>query len=237
MATESIHVTALIPASPEAVYDAWLSTERHAQMTGGGARIDPQVGGSHSAWGDYIAGKTLELVPGARIVQSWRTLEFPAGAATRRSTVTLEAGGRSHARITIAHTDIPEGQGTSTRAAGTTTTSRPMAAYFSTAPRSAGEEAARASEEGREEEGRRQEGAGRRPAAKKKAAARKAAKRPAAEEARRPEEGRAKKAAEEGRAGKKAAARKPAAKKAARKPAGKKAAARKPAPAAAPAAG
>lgn len=65
-----------IEASPERVFDAWMSSEGHTAMTGGEAHIDPSVGGDYDAWDGYISGKTLELEPGRRIVQSWRTAEF-----------------------------------------------------------------------------------------------------------------------------------------------------------------
>ncbi len=202
MATESIHVTALIPARPEAVYNAWLSSERHTQMTGGGAQIDPRVGGSHSAWGDYISGKTLELVPGARIVQSWRTLEFPAESGDSKITVTFEPDG-DDTLVSIAHDDIPEGQGARYASGWYDHYFTPMTTYFSDATGEPAKKPAR-----------------RKPAAKKKATARKGAKKPAAKKA------TAKKGAAKKGAAKKGA-RKPAAKKAARKTAAKKPAARK----------
>jgi uncharacterized protein YndB with AHSA1/START domain len=130
MATESIHVSALIPARPEAVYDAWLSSELHARMTGGGAQIEPYVGGAHRAWDDYISGKTLELDPGKRIVQSWRTLQFPADSGDSQIAVTFEDEG-GHTRVKIAHTDIPEGQGASYQSGWDVHYFSPMIAWFS----------------------------------------------------------------------------------------------------------
>jgi uncharacterized protein YndB with AHSA1/START domain len=129
MATESIHVTALIPASPEAVYHAWLSSEEHALMTGSGALIEPHVGGSHSAWGDYIQGETLALEPGKRFVQSWRTVEFPEGSGDSQITITLAAEG-GHTRIAIAHVEIPAGQGASYESGWHEHYFEPMIAYF-----------------------------------------------------------------------------------------------------------
>ena len=130
MATESIHVSALIPARPEAVYDAWLSSEQHAKMTGGGAHIEPHVGGAHRAWDDYITGKTLALDPGKRIVQSWRTMEFPEGSADSQIVVafTEEDG---HTRVEVSHTDIPEGQGAKYQSGWDEHYFGPMTAYFS----------------------------------------------------------------------------------------------------------
>jgi hypothetical protein len=59
-------VTCTLPASPEAVYDAWLDSGRHGEMTGAKASIGERVGDRYSAWDGYITGKTLELVPARR---------------------------------------------------------------------------------------------------------------------------------------------------------------------------
>lgn len=74
------------PAKPADVFAAWLDSVAHGAMTGRGrAKIDPRVGGAHTAWNGYIQGETLELEPGRRIVQSWRTSEFPRHASRSRS--------------------------------------------------------------------------------------------------------------------------------------------------------
>ncbi len=66
-----------IPASAEQVYAAWLSSQGHSAMTGSPAQVDGSVGGKFSAWDGYISGTTLDLTPNQRIVQAWRTTEFP----------------------------------------------------------------------------------------------------------------------------------------------------------------
>ena len=43
-------VSDVLPATPAAVYDAWMSSEGHAAMTGAPAAIDPHVGARFSAW-------------------------------------------------------------------------------------------------------------------------------------------------------------------------------------------
>jgi uncharacterized protein YndB with AHSA1/START domain len=72
MALEFI-ISTLLPATPDEVYQAWLSSDGHSQMTGSPATVSAQVGGEFSAWDGYIHGKNLELRRGTRIVQSWRT--------------------------------------------------------------------------------------------------------------------------------------------------------------------
>lgn len=107
---ESITVSATLPATPEHVYTAWLSSEGHSDMTGGKAVIHPGAGGTFTAWDGYIEGKTLRLIPNERIVQSWRTSEFPEDAPDSKLEIVLEPVS-SGTKITLHHTNIPKGQG------------------------------------------------------------------------------------------------------------------------------
>ncbi|MGO9324602.1 MAG: SRPBCC domain-containing protein [Terracidiphilus sp.] len=102
-------VSATIPASPKAVYDAWLSSEGHAAMTGAGAKVSARVGGAFTAWDGYISGKNLKLKPGKQIVQSWRTTEFAASDPDSQIEVLLEKA-RGGTKLTLHHTNIPGGQ-------------------------------------------------------------------------------------------------------------------------------
>jgi len=110
MPLESVRLTAVLPASADRIYAAWLDSAQHSRMTGGKAFVDPHVGGEHSAWDGYIEGKILELEPGRRIVQSWRSSDFPLAAGDSRLEVHLldVPGG---CEVTIIHNEIPEGQG------------------------------------------------------------------------------------------------------------------------------
>jgi uncharacterized protein YndB with AHSA1/START domain len=98
-----------ISATPQAVYDAWMSSDQHGAMTGGRAAIDPRPGGAFQAWDGYITGTTLELEPGRRIVQSGRTSEFATDDPDSRIEVLLEPA-ELGTLITLHHTSIPEGQ-------------------------------------------------------------------------------------------------------------------------------
>ena len=105
-ATYDFEQSDVVPATPAAVYDAWMSSTGHTAMTGGAAVVDPRVGGEFSAWDDYIHGRTLELEPGSRILQSWRTTEFADGDADSHIEVLLEAvdGGTL---VRIRHSEVP----------------------------------------------------------------------------------------------------------------------------------
>lgn len=108
--TEAIRVSAVLPAGPERIYAAWLSSEEHAAFTGTATEINPTIGGAFVSGDGYMKGKTLELEPGRRIVQSWRSVEFPDGSPDSRIEVLLEKT-RGGTRVTIIHTNIPDGQG------------------------------------------------------------------------------------------------------------------------------
>jgi activator of HSP90 ATPase len=126
---ESFELSDVIPASPQAIYDAWLD-DRHADMTSGGpASADARVSGEFTAWDGYISGTFLELDAGGRIVMAWRTTEFPADAPDSRVEVLLAAapGGTL---VTFRHSEIPEGQGDDYRQGWIDFYFTPMKAYF-----------------------------------------------------------------------------------------------------------
>jgi len=126
---ESIEVGDVIPAPPDRVYQAWMDSNEHGWMTGGEARIEPTVGGRYTAWDGYIEGTTLEMEPFRRIVQAWRTSEFPADAPDSRLEVRFEDVGGS-TQITLTHSGIPDGQGESYRGGWVDNYFEPMKTYF-----------------------------------------------------------------------------------------------------------
>ena len=102
-------ISAVIPAKPEEIYKAWLSTKGHTAMTGSTAKVTGRVGGKFSAWDGYIFGKTLELTPNKRIVQAWRTSEFPDDAPDSHLEISLEEV-KGGTKVTLTHTDMPPDQ-------------------------------------------------------------------------------------------------------------------------------
>jgi uncharacterized protein YndB with AHSA1/START domain len=102
-------LSTVLPASPQAVYDAWMSSEGHGEMTLTECTIDPRVGGEYEAGDGYITGRTIALEPGRRIVQTWRTSEFADTDPDSEIEVLLApvAGGT---RLTLKHSNVPDGQ-------------------------------------------------------------------------------------------------------------------------------
>ena len=124
-------VSDIIPAEPRAIYDAWLEGAAHAAMTGGMvAAASDKLGGSFTVWDGYITGRNLELEPGRRILQSWRTTRFAPTDADSRIEVLLEPV-KEGTRVTVRHTNVPDGH-TSYRDGGWQKSYfDPMKKYFS----------------------------------------------------------------------------------------------------------
>jgi len=103
----TIRQSVVLPGTPREVYDALMTTRGHRGFTGADARISPKVGGSFVAWGGYIHGKNLELVPGRTIVQTWVPSEatWPAGheSQVRFSLAPTPRG----TRVTFTHSRVP----------------------------------------------------------------------------------------------------------------------------------
>ncbi len=104
--TQPFIVTELIPASPADIYRAWLDSEGHSRMTGSPATASPRVGEAFEAWDGYIQGRNLELEPGKRILQAWRTTEFAPSDEDSLVEITLEPA-VAGAKVTIRHSNLP----------------------------------------------------------------------------------------------------------------------------------
>lgn len=140
-------LSALIPATPREIYDAWLDGRRHGAMTGAPARASARKGGRFSAWDGYITGRNLDLEPGRRIVQSWRTSEFAEGDADSEIELLLTPV-KTGTRLTLRHRNVPEGH-TGYRDGGWREFYfEPMKAYFSAARSPAGRAGHRAPRRG-----------------------------------------------------------------------------------------
>ena len=108
MPTKTIRQSATVNATPHEVYEAILDSRKHSKFTGDKAVISRKVGGGHSAFGGYATGKNMELVPDAKIVQSWRASDWPEGAMSQvtYALAAVPAG----TRLTFTHSGVPEAE-------------------------------------------------------------------------------------------------------------------------------
>ncbi len=104
--TLAFEVSAIILSTPEKIYQAWLDSKQHGEMTGGAADVSAVEGEAFQAWDGYIQGKNLNLIPNQRIVQSWRTSEFEDSEEDSRLEILLEEA-EGGTKLTIKHSNLP----------------------------------------------------------------------------------------------------------------------------------
>lgn len=129
MSLEEVQVSSLIPASPNAIYAAWMDSRRHSAITGSVAVINPWVGGRVTARARFIEATHVKLETGKRILLAWRTQDFPADAPDSQVDVLLQpaAGGT---KVSIQHSQIPAGHAAAAREIWRSLYLDPMKRYF-----------------------------------------------------------------------------------------------------------
>lgn len=132
--TDSFELTTTFPVPPEVLFDAWIDPNEHEAMTGAGATSEPITGGAFSAWDGYIDGHHQLLERPRRLIQTWRTSEFPASARDSRVELTFERDGEG-TRVHLVHTEIPPGQGQRYAGGWEEFYFAPMRKYFTRAAR------------------------------------------------------------------------------------------------------
>jgi len=121
-AEEAIHQEPVFKASRKRVYEALTDAnqfgkvvELSAAMKAGGMKtgaapvtISREAGGAFSAFGGYVTGRQIELVPNERIVQVWRAGSWDPGSYSIAKFVLAEEGAET--KIKFDHTGFPKGQ-------------------------------------------------------------------------------------------------------------------------------
>ena len=102
-------VTTELPASPMAVYETWIDSDQHSEMTQSPATASGEIAGIFTAHDGYINGINLELDAGERILQTWRTSQFEDDDPDSSIEVTFKASSTG-TLVTLSHWNIPEGQ-------------------------------------------------------------------------------------------------------------------------------
>jgi len=127
---ESFILNEKFATDPETLYRAWLDSKIHADFTGYTAQIEPVVNGKFIIWDNYISGKTQKLEPFKKIVQLWRTTEFPEDSPDSVLELKFEEikGGT---KLILSHSNIPDGQGKDYKKGWKEFYFEPMKEYFS----------------------------------------------------------------------------------------------------------
>ena len=104
----AIHQEISISAPPAAVFKTLTDSSRFEKMTGGRkADISNAAGGASTMFGGDIIAVNVEIIPGKRLVQAWRSQNWPEGvySIVRFS---LEPQGKG-AKLTFDQAGYPDG--------------------------------------------------------------------------------------------------------------------------------
>lgn len=120
-ACEIIHQEVTFNVSRKRVYDALTDAKQFNKVVqlsgavqsgmvpaGKSVEVSPEAGGTFSAFGGYITGRQVELVPNERIVQAWRAASWGPGQYSIARFQLIEQG--SGTKLIFDHTGFPPDQ-------------------------------------------------------------------------------------------------------------------------------
>jgi activator of HSP90 ATPase len=126
----TITQTVVVPAAPADVYAAFVNARKHAAFTGSPATGAARVGAKFTACDGYTSGVHRELVAGRKVVQSWRTTEWPADAPDSLLTLTFKKA-KGGTELKMIHSNVPAAQADRYRQGWIDYYWTPLKAYFS----------------------------------------------------------------------------------------------------------
>ncbi len=107
--TTRIHQERSFAASPGDIFTVLTQSAAFAAMTGAPAQIDPAPGGEFSLFGGAISGRSIECVPGTRLVQAWRAGNWEDGVYSVVRFELVPDDGKT--KVILDHAGFPDGTG------------------------------------------------------------------------------------------------------------------------------
>ncbi|MCI0693105.1 SRPBCC domain-containing protein [candidate division KSB1 bacterium] len=105
---KTIRQSVTFKARPGQIYEMLMDSRQHAKFSASKASISRKIGGKFAAYGGYINGVNLALVPNKKIVQSWRGSDWPEGHYSKATfTLTKVKGGT---RLVFTQSGVPDQQ-------------------------------------------------------------------------------------------------------------------------------
>ena len=102
--THTIKQKAIIPATPDEVYEAFTNSKIYSEFTGDQFKGVTKIGEKFTVYD--ISGKFLELEKGKRIVEEWVNSRWPKGFAPSKVELTFKEMSKG-TEITLVQSNIP----------------------------------------------------------------------------------------------------------------------------------
>jgi len=94
-------------ATASDVYNLYMDSKKHSEVTGAPAKISAKEGAKFSAHGDYITGRNLCIVKDKLIVQSWRASDWKRDDVDSTFAIHLEQKGKD-VNLLMTHANVPD---------------------------------------------------------------------------------------------------------------------------------
>ena len=94
-------------APPEMIYDMLADSRGRTELTGRKAVLSDKVGGKFSTDAGQVTGVNVDLVPGRRLVQAWRRMDFPDGIYSMAA-ITLDPLPNGGTELVLTHRGVPK---------------------------------------------------------------------------------------------------------------------------------
>ena len=88
------------------VYETYVDAKKHAAFSGANVKFEARTGGKFDIWDGELTGENIKLIPGKKIVQKWRSSDWPEGHYSHL-TIDLKPDGDG-TKLVLTQTDIPE---------------------------------------------------------------------------------------------------------------------------------
>ena len=107
--TKTIKQVITLSAPAPVVFEALANPKIHSVFTSAKATGRTRIGAKVTAHDGYIEGRILEVIPGRKIVQEWKTAEWPEGFPPSHLVWSIVKTARG-SRLTMIHSCVPAGQ-------------------------------------------------------------------------------------------------------------------------------
>jgi len=105
MRTKNIKQVVAFKSSPHVLYEMLMDSKKHARFTGEKAKMSKKVGAKFTAYGGWITGKNLKLIPDRLIVQQWHMRGWPKNHSSK--VMYLFTKTKTGTKLTFGHTRVP----------------------------------------------------------------------------------------------------------------------------------
>jgi predicted ester cyclase len=130
METRTVQQDVFSPATPHEVYETLIDQDKHAAMTGQPAKIARKAGGAFSVFDGAITGTTRKLSADKKIVQDWRSDDWPAAHYSKVAFTLAPIWQGRGTHLQLVHSKVPADKAEEISDGWRTYYWEPMAEFF-----------------------------------------------------------------------------------------------------------